>query len=91
MEDGIIVENDMLDVVFYGDSIVEQWNGRWMGRSITSKAEIQSVFQRYFDPFSSSVSTSTSSSTSEEGTEDYYYMKKKESGYTQRSCARYRR
>ena len=75
-DDGIIDEHNMLDVVFYGDSIIEQWNGRWMGNAMTSKAEIESVYQRYFDPFSSSSSSSTTSEE-EENDHDHDNMKKK--------------
>ena len=43
-------KSHMLDIVFYGDSITEQWNGRWMGNAMKSKESIKTIFHTYFDP-----------------------------------------
>ncbi len=43
-------DDEQLDVVFYGDSIIEEWHGRWMGTDMSSKQQIHSVFHKYFDP-----------------------------------------
>ena len=40
--------NDKLDVVFLGDSITEEWNGKWLGNYNTRFQEIPSVFRKYF-------------------------------------------
>lgn len=52
-DDGISTRKNELDIVFYGDSITEQWNGRWLGNEITSKSKIESIYRQYFDPFPS--------------------------------------
>ena len=38
------------DVVFLGDSIIEEWNGRWLGREGPEWKEIHGVWNELFDP-----------------------------------------
>jgi len=37
-----------LDVVFLGDSIMEEWNGKWLGNYNTRFQDIPGVFHKYF-------------------------------------------
>jgi lysophospholipase L1-like esterase len=37
-----------VDVAFIGDSITEEWNGRWAGRNMTRLAPIAQTFDKYF-------------------------------------------
>jgi len=37
-----------LDVIFYGDSITEEWNGRWMSHYTSRFEDVRLVFQKYF-------------------------------------------
>jgi lysophospholipase L1-like esterase len=57
-------ERKIWDVVFYGDSIIEQWNGRWMGTEMDSKQEIKEIFRTYFDASSNVGKASISSGSS---------------------------
>jgi len=41
--------DSQLDVVFYGDSIIEEWNGRWMGMQNSEKLEIHKVWKSHFE------------------------------------------
>jgi lysophospholipase L1-like esterase len=38
------------DVVFLGDSIVEEWNGRWRGQTSPTWSDIHGVWKELFDP-----------------------------------------
>jgi lysophospholipase L1-like esterase len=42
--------NKMLDVVFLGDSITEEWNGRWMGKKQGAWEDIHEEWKKLFDP-----------------------------------------
>jgi Lysophospholipase L1 and related esterases len=42
--------NKALDVVFLGDSIVEEWNGRWMGKEQETWKGIHEEWKKLFDP-----------------------------------------
>ncbi len=56
-------EQKIWDVVFYGDSIIEQWNGRWMGREMDSKQENKDIFRRYFDASSNKGKVSSTNNS----------------------------
>lgn len=38
-----------LDVVFYGDSIIEQWHGTKMGYPLPKRADLPNIFEELFD------------------------------------------
>ena len=42
-------EGQGFDVVFLGDSITEQWNGRWLGKKDIQYSKIHDVWRKYFD------------------------------------------
>uniref|UniRef100_A0A7S2MZY9 SGNH hydrolase-type esterase domain-containing protein n=1 Tax=Helicotheca tamesis TaxID=374047 RepID=A0A7S2MZY9_9STRA len=41
-------DNDGVDVVFLGDSIIEEWNGRWLGREMEHLKYVKVVFEQMF-------------------------------------------
>jgi len=44
-----VAQRKTVDVAFIGDSITEEWNGRWAGRNMTRLAPIKQVFDEYFN------------------------------------------
>jgi lysophospholipase L1-like esterase len=61
---------DMLDIVFYGDSITEHWNGRSMGDFGKSLEEMNTVFQKYFNPFPPTSAKTSSRNDDVNGSND---------------------
>ena len=43
------INSTKLDVIFYGDSIIEEWNGRWMSHYTSRFEDVRLVFQKYFE------------------------------------------
>ena len=47
--------SDPLDVVFFGDSITEEWNGRWFGTNESRFDEINTVWRELFDSHNATI------------------------------------
>jgi lysophospholipase L1-like esterase len=59
------------DVVFLGDSIVEEWNGRWLGREGPEWNEIHTVWNELFDPSITSTTANATANATADSTADF--------------------
>ena len=46
--DKVVQAQKVIDVAFLGDSITEEWNGRWVGKNNPSLTPIKKTFDKYF-------------------------------------------